>query len=79
MLSASCGLDGPALDLYKRKVWHQIFFGPERYTGVPRHVATTVRIRTVNKRSQQYIKLLVAYLTTLCVTQLLQRPVVEGW
>lgn len=75
-LSASCGLNGPVLDQYQRTVWLQIFCGPERHTGVPRNVATTVHTKTVTKRSQQYIKLLVAYLTTLSVIQLVQRPVV---
>jgi hypothetical protein len=44
-LSASCGLNGHALDLYQRSVWRPAFHGPERYTGVPRHVVTTVRTR----------------------------------
>jgi len=47
-----------------------MFHGPERYMGAPRHVATTVRTKTVTKGSQQYIKLLVVYLTTLSVTEL---------
>ena len=73
MLPASYGLSGSAIDLLASSIlW------PRTFTGVLRRVATKVCTKAVTKQSQQYIKLLVAYLTTLSVTQFVQRPIVGG-